>query len=131
MRISDWSSDVCSSDLLTSSDTSRPRRTRRSDSVAKASAGMGTDSALGTPRCLSSSRAAWTRFCTSLSTSALGTSNLPASTRASERKSVVEGKRVSVGVDLGGRRILNKNKKTTDDSDLDHTARGSIRNYEK
>src|SRR3546814_11409243 len=84
MRISDWSSDVCSSDLAL-------RRGRR------------------TARCI------WwiTRgnCCTPL---------LPRKRRSSrvkrrrlDRKSVVEGKSVSVRVDLGGRRIIKKKHYST------------------
>src|SRR3546814_21155280 len=68
MRISDWSSDVCSSDLPTRRDQpSRPARGRA-----------------GRPA--------------------------PTPRRAADRKSVVEGKSVSVRVDLGGRRIIKKKK---------------------
>src|SRR3546814_19333886 len=81
MRISDWSSDVCSSDLRPLSDdelddllSELQKRQKR----ARAESQFGTaDEAV----------------------------------IAADRKSVVEGKSVSVRVDLGGRRILKKKKK--------------------
>src|SRR3546814_11153462 len=89
MRISDWSSDVCSSDLAISRNgpsgrvTCRPRRPLSSS----------TSSRLPPPR-------------SPISPSASG---MPATTPpAEDRKSVVEGKSVSVRVDLGGRRIIKK-----------------------
>src|SRR3546814_12643653 len=74
MRISDWSSDVCSSDLVHSNRWAR-----------KASRGMrSSDEALLSNRLRRSSRS------------------------SRDRKSVVKGKSVSVRVDLGGGRIINK-----------------------
>src|SRR3546814_5392867 len=88
MRISDWSSDVCSSDLPTGSRRCRPSVFRRSPSPAAP---------------MSANRASLTRL--------QGGRRLPAyRTRpVGDRKSVVEGKRVSVLVDLGGRRIIKQN----------------------
>src|SRR3546814_18392799 len=72
MRISDWSSDVCSSDLLQGAGGAR---------AADASAAFDR-------RALAHARA----------------------DRRGDRKSVVLGKRVSVRVDRGGRRIIKKKK---------------------
>src|SRR3546814_20662254 len=107
MRISDWSSDVCSSDLaspitpppMNASFTGMPRAGAKSGSPLRRFAHcrlrIGCDNH---PRAFGN----------------------PVGRRASkhlaadqDRKSVVEGKSVSVGVDLGGRRFIKK--KTLDD----------------
>src|SRR3546814_18058428 len=99
MRMSDWSSDVCSSDLANallapqsialigaSSDpkknTSRPLRFMQQHGYTGAIYPINPSS-----------------------TEILGVKAYP----SVDRKSVVQGKSVSVRVDLGGRRILNKN----------------------
>src|SRR3546814_11639928 len=89
MRISDCSSDLCSSDLLRESScrVGRMRLMRRSSVIRP--------SFIGTFR---STRVSTTLPATSASSSV-------------DRKSVVEGKSVSVRVDFGGRRII---KKTTE-----------------
>src|SRR3546814_19218783 len=92
MRISDWSSDVCSSDLMKNtcalpSSVARPGPTSRMLRChSHRSAANGHD-----PVTISGDAAA-TVF------------------RQVDRKSVVEGKSVSVRVDLGGRRIIKKKK---------------------
>src|SRR3546814_16785133 len=78
MRISDWSSDVCSSDL------DRGRR-------------LGYGEPRGTAEQPAPSRGSGRRS---------GGAREPA--RAGDRKSVVSGKSVSVRVDLGGRRFIKK-----------------------
>src|SRR3546814_5306548 len=82
MRISDWSSDVCSSDLMSLTVSSTGRARMRTRGVARTttpgSASWGSDARL---------------------------SSWP------DRKSVVEGKSVSVRVDIGGRRIIKKKTK--------------------
>src|SRR3546814_19770301 len=88
MRISDWSSDVCSSDLLAQA-TSAPavdRAHRHRQELPRLCAGEGSDrrQAIGPIPALA----------------AIG--------RGADRKSVVEGKSVSVRVVLGGRRIIKK-----------------------
>src|SRR3546814_5509959 len=87
MRISDWSSDVCSSDLLRrGADVERLRRAER---AIFAKAVPGDIIALFRQR----------------------KTALPlhhAQGRQRDRKSVVSGRSVSVRVDLGGRRILKK-----------------------
>src|SRR3546814_18793076 len=76
MRISDWSSDVCSSDL---------RAVRRADGGLRAPA--------------EGPAAPW---------------RAPLSSPVRrDRKSVGEGKSVSVRVDLGGRRLIKKNRQYT------------------
>src|SRR3546814_17563038 len=117
MRISDWSSDVCSSDLF------QELAATRGDVVAWERTGSGgllragmeqfdviiLDRMLGDLDGLTILRR--------LRESGVGTPVLMLSAlgrtsdRAAARKSVVEGKSVSVRVDLGGRRIITK--KTT------------------
>src|SRR3546814_20327773 len=85
MRISDWSSDVCSSDLvrdgaITHEDSLGNKGRTEAGDVQVMSAGSGVR------------HAEYNRE--------------PETTRILDRKSVVEGKSVSVRVDLGGRRII-------------------------
>src|SRR3546814_16389328 len=91
MRISDWSSDVCSSDLSGGRGSSaRVRKTMgRSSFVVAAAATVGPI-------------ARATRNSPAVASSRLG-QNPPA-----DRKGGGEGKRGSVRVDLGGRRIIKK-----------------------
>src|SRR3546814_12751003 len=93
MRISDWSSDVCSSDLGSTRPrepvgrkTRLPRRRRQRTTTKNAPASRG----VGDHRTGRQGRPASVLFLL-------------------DRKSVVYGKSVSVRVDLGGRRII-KNK---------------------
>src|SRR3546814_15780170 len=104
MRISDWSSDVCSSDLLNAgSGTASPHRKPRAE-AGKLGCGGRIDR-----------RGA-----------RLGLLRLPATVgyarnfrrvdrqpdgARTDRKSVVSGKGVSVSVDTGGRRSIKKKKK--------------------
>src|SRR3546814_15131367 len=97
MRISDWSSDVCSSDLATAAvfgswHSERAKVYRRLNHI---SGDWGT--AVNVQAMV---------FGIMGDTSATGV----AFTRdpSTDRKSVVEGKSVSVRVDLGGRRIIKK-----------------------
>src|SRR3546814_18030088 len=97
MRISDWSSDVCSSDLRSATPNSqraklkRPmdrrgtgRRRRRVCHPTKSTGGkLAFSQGSGRPR--------------------------------PDRKSVVKGKRVAVCVDLGGRRVINNKQTVTTD----------------
>src|SRR3546814_18237711 len=102
MRISDWSSDVCSSDLVRqycwwtkseklSKSTCRSRLKRPICKLILSSRGPNRSSSSLLPCRVSQASSAATNI---------------------DRKSVVEGKSVSVRVDLGGRRIIIK-KKTT------------------
>src|SRR3546814_16404285 len=108
MRISDWSSDVCSSDLP--------------DDVAAVGAVIGAETALaGVVIEVAEPRAAVKRL------DRIGTERAEAHRRDVEqrgsigfralrraRKSGVEGKSVSGRVDLGGRRIRKKKQKKKD-----------------
>src|SRR3546814_11169929 len=93
MRISDWSSDVCSSDLATPS--------RYCSSISKAWQGRRSERSPASPpissqRKFTVSRRNWR----------------DASRRQDpqpDRKSAVWGKGVSVRVDLGGRRVIQQN----------------------
>src|SRR3546814_16623338 len=97
LRISDWSSDVCSSGLRDSRDISsnRPPMPTLGARSANKSNDEPTTTAnnikMNTPR-----RGSVAKVCTDVK----------------DRKSVVKGKRVSVRGDLGGRRIIKKSKTT-------------------
>src|SRR3546814_5575106 len=85
MRISDWSSDVCSSDLSEPAGRNRSRRAQRHGRY-------------GYPDRLPDAQRRQARR-----------GGAPGEVaRPEDRKSVVSGKSVSVRVDLGGRRIMNK-----------------------
>src|SRR3546814_17627698 len=87
MRISDWSSDVCSSDLPLGSDTGPcPGRLLACDSRHACADGPGPGSQLGADAGKGPARG------------------------GQDRKSVVEGKSVSVRVDLGGSRSIQTKK---------------------
>src|SRR3546814_15949156 len=98
MRISDWSSDVCSSDLAT---------------TVGATAGAGGGAWRSQPAAHAAMRIQPASRMSGLHwLDARDGSETPARQRcAGDRKSVVEGKSVSVRVDLGGRRIITKKKK--------------------
>src|SRR3546814_11794993 len=96
LRISDWSSDVCSSDLLLRI------RARIGQEILEGIAALFTadrpvERVIATAEALRHRRH-------------IGRRDL----ECGDRKSVVEGKSVSVRVDLGGRRILNKNNTATE-----------------
>src|SRR3546814_15943227 len=91
MRISDWSSDVCSSDLLP-----RGRQLRQP---------LPAPHREGDRRCRDDLRDR-------------GRRDRPVRRPGQDRKSVVKGKSVSVRVDLGGRRIIKK--KNTDKANTHH-----------
>src|SRR3546814_11254110 len=97
MRISDWSSDVCSSDLIT-------RYVQQWQRVAtcKGRSQVDGDHCHFTPDAAGELRA------TAMTQDSAG--RLHESTTWIDRKSVVSGKSVSVRVDLGGRRIIKKKK---------------------
>src|SRR3546814_14196383 len=96
MRISDWSSDVCSSDLVVAVPQDRHLAGRGREFVAFAPL---------FPRLVIE------RHDHFLEGKAGQLARQPAAQRPADRKSVVEGKSVSVRVDLGGRRIIKKKKK--------------------
>src|SRR3546814_17246518 len=94
MRMSDWSSDVCSSDL----------RARSSRAV----------------RCRPGDRSSRQRNCACRCAAQRHRGRAARPGRRGvpiDRKSVVEGKSVSVRVDLGGRRIIKKKKKYNNKKD--------------
>src|SRR3546814_18334441 len=83
MRISDWSSDVCSSDLIEVAGTAGEVRIRDISATGAMIDGIEAgDDAIGVDLLIEL-----------------------------DRKSVVEGKSVTVSVDLGGRRILKKKQR--------------------
>src|SRR3546814_11916506 len=103
MRISDWSSDVCSSDL-------------------KLQGGRSPACGRLLPRRRLGQRRAWQLWLCGTRAGAAGFRHrhprLPAGAEGAlarlsggDRKSVVEGKSVSVRVDLGGRRTIKKKKR--------------------
>src|SRR3546814_17591131 len=98
MRISDWSSDVCSSDLTASkAPVEAPLGTAAREKVPSSS--CSSTSTVGLPRESRISRAP---------TAAMeATRDAPGGVRSEERR---VGKECSVRVDLGGRRILKKQK---------------------
>src|SRR3546814_17474713 len=95
MRISDWSSDVCSSDLA---------------ELALAAAQVDVREA---PRHGMAAQAPEFRHRGQqlAGVGVLRRREQPVGRRLLDRKSVVEGKSVAVRVDLGGRRIIKKKKK--------------------
>src|SRR3546814_11608777 len=90
MRISDWSSDVCSSDL-----DGRAVVATRGDRGLERHLPKQRDAGVGGELLASA-----------LAEEAVGLAVLAG--EAADRKSVVEGKSVSVRVDLGGRRLIKK-----------------------
>src|SRR3546814_12667442 len=96
MRISDWSSDVCSSDLSCNSASAF--------SAFSAAAKFISSCVTGRSPCSNLSQY-W---------STASTNWQVADTKSAiDRKSAVSGKSVSVRVDLGGRRIIQKKKQQT------------------
>src|SRR3546814_20479778 len=105
VRISDWSSDVCSSDLLFASSNNHALASSTGAGIDRANALEATSSAA--PRLT-------IHFFILLLFSVF--SSLQAATGSRpcdrlDRKSVVSGKSVTVSVDLGGPVIIKKNKK--------------------
>src|SRR3546814_12026252 len=108
MRISDWSSDVCSSDLLAASFAAvlalmigmqlwnEPAPTPVAPATVVAD--TGTDADIDAVLDENPDLYLWL-------------ASNDAYALAIDRKSVVEGKRLSVRVDLGGRRIIKKKNK--------------------
>src|SRR3546814_11434292 len=99
MRISDWSSDVCSSDL--GGDQRAARRPLDRDGRDRAGVRAVQPAALR-------GEAGCSEDCVSLKAR---TGSPSSSTASRDRKSVVKGKSVSVRVNLGGRRVIKKKKK--------------------
>src|SRR3546814_18028822 len=94
MRISDWSSDVCSSDLVAFSDFARLSQ---------------SNTFTGANQNVSGTSARWTATDGGVTARLMAESSSSA-VEVGDRKSVVSGKSVSVRVDLGGGRIIKKKK---------------------
>src|SRR3546814_19941477 len=107
VRSSDWSSDVWSSDL--GGDKTAGYRDHQAGR-AEASDGTNTTSIHGYAPSVGP-RADCNRFRCAVPLPVAGVGRTPL-VRCQDRKSVVLGKSVSVGVDLGGCRILKKQKYT-------------------
>src|SRR3546814_18225082 len=122
MRISDWSSDVCSSDLPARSLASalghcpRPGHHHKRAPGARVAVPAAKTAALGGAGALDcGAMAAAQPAVRQLGAAALaatmpGRPQPPPGSGLRDRTSVVEGKSVSVRVDLGGRRIIKKKK---------------------
>src|SRR3546814_15714186 len=114
MRISDWSSDVCSSDLI---ETKKPARARaggnESDGTPQPHAAIVDPLLMGGPHGngFDQRRDRWPDG----HQDERGTADLPKAIRkkakTKDRKSVVKGKRRSELGDSGGRRLNKKKKK--------------------
>src|SRR3546814_11941224 len=102
MRISDWSSDVCSSDLAVSS--SQARAWRCASAISSRDISLDRSARHCWPSTLPPSAARLNHLCAWIRST---------STPPEDRKSVVQGKGVSVRVDLGGRRMLKKKNNHT------------------
>src|SRR3546814_17496133 len=103
MRISDWSSDVCSSDLLpwpNAADDATSRRPEPDRAAMEKPLGTGSPRKTASP--LRDARR-WRHQSVFPRPDGTGQSAFKL-----DRKSVVSGTRVSLRVDLGGRRILKK-----------------------
>src|SRR3546814_14774304 len=112
MRISDWSSDVCSSDLAVANESRQAKA--MSGTVRALVANMVTGVSKGFERKLN---LVGVGFRAQVQGDALKlqlgfSHDIVHSMPAGDRKSVVSGKSVSVRVDLGGRRIIKKKKNT-------------------
>src|SRR3546814_18915805 len=110
MRISDWSSDVCSSDLL----RGEVRGGRQAEPRGLyPRAGAGPAGLRLRPRQQGRSERRWIAACAKRLRVSRRARLGPRARRLGSpaRKSVVWGKRVSVRVDLGGRRIIKKKNK--------------------
>src|SRR3546814_15143829 len=95
MRISDWSSDVCSSDLAGFASALV---------LAVVAIGIGVESVV---RLFQPTTVAFTEA-TSVAAIGLAVNIVSAFLLAGDRKSVVKGKSVTLGVDLSGRSIITK-----------------------
>src|SRR3546814_2605055 len=100
MRISDWSSDVCSSDLKWAYP---PAQSQPSSSRARSPDAHRRN---GTAELLCSGETTTIPSSPGDTGAQLDGSSTSSMKRSLDRKSVVKGKSVSVRVDLGGRRII-------------------------
>src|SRR3546814_17536640 len=112
MRISDWSSDVCSSDLAARADLHRYAHIQAIDAIfAVDIGGAGQDALLVAQIGFGHSDDARGRSVEGRTGAAQRDD--PAAAAAGDRKGVVEGKSVSVRVDIGGIGNLKKKKQMT------------------
>src|SRR3546814_14823834 len=125
MRISDWSSDVCSSDLACfpeeapakhdqRAEVNRTHHIRNTPKFARSAMGACSVAVKASP---STSRVCTGSITPSSHRRAVACQGLPSSSHVlrigalkADRKRVVEGKSVSVRLDLGGGRYLKKKK---------------------
>src|SRR3546814_13152268 len=111
MRISDWSSDVCSSDLFNGAILTQTGNDNQMSLVQDGSDNQalltqnGDGNSMSAVQTGAGNRLAWTQNGNGLSSPTVYQEG------NRDRKSVVEGKSVSVRVDLGGRGIIKKKKK--------------------
>src|SRR3546814_12634564 len=111
MRISDWSSDVCSSDLK--ADGPHPNPSPKGEGLeSPAISHIHALTLASAAKSAKAARALKPAHSRTASWQMLPSSDRNGATRARARRSesVVEGKSVSVRVDLGGRRIIKKKK---------------------
>src|SRR3546814_16583383 len=108
MRISDWSSDVCSSDLKLIIDGKRGQAILGEHDPVEAELSANITLVQGIP---SGEKMDWI-IEKAVELGAVRVVPITAR-RSVDRKSVVSGQRVSVRVDLGGRRIIQKKKDKT------------------
>src|SRR3546814_13959611 len=120
MRISDWSSDVCSSDLIRGSHASMDMTKQGFGNRHGAGTCADRPGARSCVAVLRAQGAAGGRGSVARAAHHRQRDASDALSRVSwqgrtarDRKSVVEGKSVSVRVDLGGRRFIKKKKKET------------------
>src|SRR3546814_9925787 len=99
MRISDWSSDVCPSDLIKASFPRDYALARIAESQAETGEGAAVMTALRIANAAVRARTLWT-----IAAVQRQNGDEP------DRKSAVKGKSVSVRLGLGGRRIITKKK---------------------
>src|SRR3546814_18566696 len=111
MRISDWSSDVCSSDLRQHDAKHRLQLRRAADRCSLFK--LGIEPVHGMAQQGISVGNKEQRHDGNRAPVADDVQLRQPGTAQQDRKSVVEGKGVSVRVDLGGRRIIKKKKKKT------------------
>src|SRR3546814_12651845 len=119
MRISDWSSDVCSSDLrlrhlalgLRRGLQLRLARQQRAKTIPLAvQCGGSGDKVVALQRDTCAQHGEIAQLIAQAGR--LGLEGRNRDLQQQDRKSVGEGKRVSVRVDIGGRRLIKKKKKT-------------------
>src|SRR3546814_11313895 len=110
MRISDWSSDVCSSDLLSRLLSRTARRTELCSAAGRHRPLDGEELLLDMVECQAQRTRGHGRLAEQRQRNARRTQTVPG--QLVDRKSVVEGRSGAVRVDLEGRRLIKTKKKT-------------------